>query len=655
MTTVSTPAPALRRRVSGYGVGLTAVLVLSILLGVWGDSRNGYRDPYYDAAVLSATKSWRAFFFGSVDTNLFITVDKPPLDLWVMALSARLFGFGTASVLIPQALATTGAVAALAAAVRLAFGRVAALLAALVLALTPAMVVVAHANHPDALLVLPMMLAAWGCAAAIRSGRTWPLLAAGLALGLGFDTKLMAALIPLPALALAYLWAGPRPLRTRVLQVLGAGGTLLAVSAAWLVAVQLTPAGSRPYVGSTTNNSELSLVFDYNGLGRILGVSTTQPPGAGNGSLGTKAGLGRLFEADVAGQISWLLPFAAVVLVAGLWLTRATPRLDPARAGYLMWGSWLVLHFVVLSFAKGQWHAYYTVGMAPAVAALTGAGLVALVRQPDRTARFVLAGGLFATAAWDFALLRRTPDYLPWLPGLVAGTAVLTVAVLGLAVVRADLRVRLVAGAAGVGLAVMLAGPAAYAMTTVEQRRPLGLMQGGPLVPAVLPPGIVKTLAGASKQESGPDPKLVAYLVAHRGGTRWLAAASNAFTATPYIVATGQPVMAMGGYLGSDPPPTVAQLRRLIAGGDLRFVVLTNYAAYTGGQGNGQSGSQGNGQSNSQSSGQSAFNKQLADYLGEAAAARDIWVRSHCKLVDASAYGGNRYGVDVLYDCAGRA
>ena len=654
MTTLSSPAqlappeptrPRRSPRLTGYALSLATILLLSLLAAVWGDAHNGYRDSYYQAAVLSATKSWKAFFFGSLDSQSFITVDKPPLAFWLQALSARTFGVNYGTVLFPQALAAVAAVGVLARTVRLAFGKAAAVVAALVLALTPALVVVAHTNHPDMVLVLLLVLAAWGCTAAIRTGRMLPLVLAAVALGLGFNTKLLAAFIPLPALALAYLVAADRPLRSRIWRLTGAGGVLLGVSGAWMAIVQLIPAGSRPYIGSTSDNSELDLVFNYNGLGRIFGVSKPPPTPAGTGFLGTRPGLGRLFEADVAGQISWLLPLAVVALAAGLWLTRRAPRIDQARAGYLLWGGWLLVQFVVLSFAKGQWHAYYTVAMAPAIAALVGAGVATLVRQAGVGAAWWLGGGLAATTVWGMVLLHRTPQYEPWLPWAVGAAALVALAGLAYASGRGPSAGRLGLIAAGIGLVAALAGPTAYVITTDDQRYPLGLVQAGPLVASVLPPDILKALPTVSKQQQAPDSGLLAYLAANRGNARWLAAAPNAIAADQYIIATGQPVLAMGGYLGTDPPPTVDQLQALTRSGSVRFVLLPNLAAY--GQQGGSQGKQG-GSQGQRGAGSAATPRA---YPPGPAGARDTWVRTYCAPVSPGTYGGTATAQQSLYDC----
>jgi len=340
----------------------------------------GSGNSYYAAAVKAATKSWRAFFFGSIDPGNFITIDKPPAALWVQALSGRLFGYSSWSMLVPEAAMGVTSVLVLHRLVRRWAGNLAAHLSALALALTPVAVLMFRFNNPDAFLTLLCVLAAWALWSAVETGRTrWLVVAAGL-VGLAFDTKMLQAFLVVPPFVLVYLVAGPPRLGKRLLQLAAAAGTLLVAGGWWVAVVALWPTASRPYIGSTTNNSILSLVFGYNGLSRILGGSGGGPAGAGGGgpTFGGAAGWGRLFNTIVGGQISWLIPLAGAGLAAGLWLTRRGPRTDRGRAGWMLWGLWGLGCLATFSLAKGIFHPYYTVQLAPAVASLAGGGSVAL-------------------------------------------------------------------------------------------------------------------------------------------------------------------------------------------------------------------------------------------------------------------------------------
>ncbi|WP_425580467.1 glycosyltransferase family 39 protein, partial [Streptosporangium amethystogenes] len=398
--------------------GLWGVLALAAVLYVWALGRNGHANEYYAAAILSGTRSWKAFFFGALDAGSFITVDKPPLALWVMGLPARIFGFGTWSMLLPQAAAGVAAVAVLHSAVRRAmpggYGHAAALVAALAMTLTPITVAINRDNNPDTLLVLLLVLAAWFCQEAVRTGRMRALVVSAVLVGLAFNTKMLQAYLVLPAFAPLYLVMAPGTSLRRLGHLLAAGAALVVSSAWWMVIVDLWPASDRPYVGGSTDNSVRDLVIGYNGLGRIFGSGGGR--GGGGMGFGGEAGAWRLFNDIMAGQISWLLPFAVIALVAGLALTARGPLRD-TRIALLLWGGWLAVHYVVFSFSSGTFHPYYSTAMAPAVAALTGLGGVLGWRayRRSRAWSWVLPAGIAVTGAWAFTVLRRSTDFVPWL------------------------------------------------------------------------------------------------------------------------------------------------------------------------------------------------------------------------------------------------
>src|SRR5436309_582509 len=385
-----------------------AIAVLAGVLYTWGLSSMGWANSYYAAAVKAGTKSWKAFFFGAIDPGSFITVDKPPAAFWVQTLSARLFGFSSWSILLPQAAAGVGSVLILHRLVRKWAGDVAAHLAALALALTPVAVIMFRYNNPDALLTLLLLAAAWALWSAIETGRTRGLVLCGVLLGLAFETKMLQAFIVLPVFAGVYLWAGRPQLRRRLLQLLAGGAALVASAGWWVAVVTLWPAASRPFIGGSTNNSVLDLIFGYNGLSRIFGNSGPGPGGGGPGGPGGGAGFGgtagwlRMFNSELGGQIAWLLPLAGVGLGVGLWLTRHARRTDRGRAGWLLWGGWALITLVVFSKARGIFHPYYTVALAPAVAAVAGAGSVALWRLGRRFpwGTWLLPATILATAGF---------------------------------------------------------------------------------------------------------------------------------------------------------------------------------------------------------------------------------------------------------------
>jgi 4-amino-4-deoxy-L-arabinose transferase-like glycosyltransferase len=479
---------------------LLALLVLTALLYIVGLSRSGWANDFYAAAVQAGTKSWKAFFFGSSDASNFITVDKTPAFLWVMDISARIFGLNYWSVLVPQALEGVATVAALYATVRRWFGPAAGILAGVAMALTPVAALMFRFNNPDALLTLLMTLAAYAVTRAIEAGKTRWLVLAGALLGFGFLAKMLQAFLVLPGFALAYLVAGPHGLGKRTLQVLAGGAAVLVAAGWWVAAVMLTPVADRPYIGGSTNNNILGLTFGYNGFGRLDGNETGSVGFGGHGvaATGGSSGLTRLFASDMGGQISWLLPAALIALVALLWGTRRAPRTDRIRAAALVWGGWLLVTGVVFSYMAGIIHSYYTVALAPAIAALVGIGAVQLWRvrngwrghERSWFGRGTLAAGIVTTTVWSYVLLDRAPAWYPWLRVVVLltglGAAAVLIAGHWLAPAAATAWGRLVLVLAPVSLAVVaaLAGPFAYSVDTAATSHTGALPTAGPTVAA---------------------------------------------------------------------------------------------------------------------------------------------------------------------------
>ena len=620
-TAVSTPTPTRpSRREHG---ALAALLLGTGVLYLWDLSANGWANDFYAMAVRSMTTDWKAFFFASLDAGNTVTVDKPPASLWIMALSGRIFGVHSWSMLVPQALMGVATVALLYAAVRRVAGPRAGLLAGAAMALTPVAALMFRFNNPDALLVLLMVAAAYATVRAIEKGGTRWLLLAGFLLGFGFLTKMLQAFVVLPALALAFLVAAPTGIWKRVWQLLAAGVAVVVGSGWWIAIAELWPAASRPYIGGSTTNSVLELALGYNGLGRIFGNergggggggrvvfgpgagAAPEPPpggfvqfggggpGGGGGGFGGPAGLQRLFTGEIGGQATWLLPAAFVLLVAGLVLAWRRREL---RASLILWGGWTVVTFLVFSLAEGIFHPYYTVALAPGIAALVGIGGVLLWRERSAWwVRAVLALVVAGTAAWSFVLLGRTPEYLPWLRWVVLAAAVL--AVLG---ILASLRTKtFIAGTLAAIVVSGLAGPAAYAVTTAATSHNGGVPSAGPEMAGAgfgrqRPPGAPQgappqgTAQGTGRQgpESGVvDPQVVALL--QSAGTDWSAAIVGSQGAAGLALASNTDVMAIGGFSGGDPAPTLEAFQADVAGGRIHWFVVG------GGRGGGPGGDRG--------------------------------------------------------------
>ena len=458
---------------------VVALLVATAIAYLWDLNSSGYGNSFYAAAVQAGTKSWKAFFFGSVDSSNFITVDKSPGSLWVMELSGRVFGFSSWSMLVPQVLEGVAAVGLVYAAVKRWFGPAAGLVAGAALACTPVAALMFRFNNPDAFMVLLLVAAAYTLIRALEKAGTKWIVATGALIGFAFLAKMLQSFTVLPAFAGVYLLAGPTRLRRRIAQ-LGAMGLAIVVSAGWWVAiVALWPASSRPFIDGSPDNSILNLIFGYNGLQRLSGGT-----GAGGGFSGT-TGVFRLFNDLMGGQASWLLPAALLSLAAGVVVRWRAPRTDRVRAAFLLWGGWLLVTGAVFSFSSGVIHTYYTVALAPAIAALVGMGGALLWQHRSHLAARVLgAVAIIGTAVWAFELLGRTPDYVSWLRwsillvGLVAG--VLLLAAPALPTVRS----RMTGVALALGMVAALSGPIAYTATTITTPHTGSLPSAGPTVTA---------------------------------------------------------------------------------------------------------------------------------------------------------------------------
>ncbi len=637
-------------------LGLAGLLGATALLYLWALGASGWANSFYSAAVQADTKNWVAFLFGSFDASNFITVDKPPASLWVMDLSVKLFGLNSWSILVPQALEGVATVALLFLTVRRVFGSAAGFIAGAALAATPVAALMFRYNNPDALLVLLLVGAAYALVRALDGGHStrW-LLLAGALVGTGFITKMLQAFLVLPAMVLVYLALGPPGLWRRTLQLLAALGSLLVFGGWWVALVQLWPASARPYIGGSQNNSELNLIFGYNGFGRLTGNETGSVGASGPGGWGP-TGLDRLFLPSFGGDISWLIPAALVGAAALLWLTWRAPRRDPVRASALLWLGWLLVTGLTFSLAQGIIHPYYTVALAPAIAALVGGGAVLLWRVREQLLpRLLLAAAVLLTSIWSWVLLERVPGWLPWLAPLVLVLGV--AACLGLLGVTLLPR-RLAAAVAGLALAACLVGTGAYTIATAAQAHTGAIPPAGPAQAASLGnssggpgpgtgfrrrfgggfpgqrgsghggfPGFgsggFPGFGGGSTGSSGtrspgfgsggfpgfgggtgagqggfpgfrgggpggggsglgglinsgtPSAALTAALRQDAGDYRWVLAVVGADNAAGYQLASGDPVMAIGGFNGTDPAPTLAQFQAMVSRGEIHYFIAS--------------------------------------------------------------------------------
>jgi 4-amino-4-deoxy-L-arabinose transferase-like glycosyltransferase len=566
---------------------LVGLLVATGALYLWDLGASGWANSFYAAAAQAGSESWKAFFFGSSDAASSITVDKPPASLWVMGLSVRVFGLSSWSLLVPQALMGVASVALLHATVRRTTGSGGAgLLAGAVLAVTPVAVLMFRFDNPDALLVLLLVGSVAATTRALESTRLrasgltghpvrW-LALGGALVGLAFLTKMLQAFLVLPALVAMYLLAADTPLGRRVGHLLVAFSTMVVSAGWWVAVVALWPADSRPFIGGSQDNSILELTLGYNGFGRLTGDEVGSVGGApGGGTRWGATGILRMFGSEVGGQVAWLLPAALVLLGAGLWFTRRAPRTDLVRAGLVGWGLWLLVTGLTFSFMAGIFHAYYTVALAPAIGALVGIGATLLWRRRESyAAAVVMACTLACTSTFAFFLLDRTPDVAPWLRWVVAVVG-LSAALLLVGVWHLPRRLGLVVAAAA--LVAGLSAPTAYALDTASTPHTGSIPSAGPTsqggfrgAPTTRPGGAP---TGGLLQGSTSTSAMTALLKADAGSYTWAAAAIGSDTAAGYQLASQEPVMAVGGFNGSDPSPTLAQFERYVADGRIHYFI----------------------------------------------------------------------------------
>lgn len=621
MTTAAPPSGRLRRIWRGPDTdpawarpALFALLLATGAFYVIGLTSNGWANSFYSAAVQAGSQSWKAFFFGSSDAGNSITVDKPPASLWVMALSVRIFGLSSFSILLPEVIMGVATVGVVHATVKRCSTAAAGLLAGAVLALTPVAVLMFRFNNPEALLVLLMTLGAWATMRSIEQGSPKWMAIVGVFIGLGFLTKALQVLLVVPFFGLGYVLFANTTLRRRIVGAIVGVGAMLLSAGWWVAIVELMPASMRPYIGGSQDNSFLSVTFGYNGLGRLSGSEVGSVGGGQRGPGSGTESITRLFTQTIGGQISWLLPTAALLLIAGLAFRGRRPRTDLRRAAYVVWGGWLLVTGLVFSLMAGIFHEYYTVALAPAIAALVGMGACeAWDRRTHWAGRGVLAAAAGTAAGMGFWLLGRTTAYGGWLRWsvLVVGFAAALLLLLTDRLPRFATAVTV-----GGAVAAALAGPTAYAVTTVTTPHTGSIVTAGPNtggpggmgrggvpgggmprggfpggapgglaggMPGGMPPG---GFPGGSGQTGGrggangmggllnastPSAEVVAALRAEASSYRWAAATVGSQNAAGLQLGSGEPVMPIGGFNGSDPSPTLDEFKGYVASGDIHY------------------------------------------------------------------------------------
>ncbi len=654
--------------------GLASIFLLGAAFRLWGLDKNGTGNPYYAAAVRSMMMNCHNFFFVSFDPVGFVTVDKPPVALWVQTLFTKLFGYKGFTLILPQVLEGLGAVALLYHLVRRRFGVWAALLSALGLALTPVSVAVDRYNNTDACLVLVLLLSSWALIRASETGDRRLLYLSLILVGVGFNTKMMAAFVVLPTFYLVYLAGSPLTWLRRLGDLAIGTLILLMVALSWPLAVDLTPPEQRPFIGSTQDNSMIGLSLGWNGFQRLLsrgrrglrpnpragnlqvagtgtngapnpagnaassptsmansGVTGAAPASQGLGRRGDGGGMNtgtpgplRLADKNMAGQVSWFLPLALVGTWAAARRTRFVLPLAPSHQALVLWSGWFLTYALVFSFMRGAMHAYYLVLLAPPLAALASIGARALWLYFQEGRRSPLILGLLLTALWQAFIVHQYPDWQSsLLPILLsgAGLSIGGLILFPLLIRQKSFFSSWMPSVLGLGLCALFLCPVFWAFTPV-----LGSGQSVEASPDLLSGGRRGGMFRGNDQRLN-NAKLLDFLRANRQGEQYLLVAQNSQLVAPIIIETGEPVVALGGFMGGDPIVTVNQFAQKVREGQFRYMLLSDFRRDQGRQPGGTDrGSAGNGGNFSGGFGLGRAGGLQADIAK--------WAREHGKPVD---------------------
>jgi 4-amino-4-deoxy-L-arabinose transferase-like glycosyltransferase len=635
---------------------LAELTLFALALGtnLWSLSLQGYGNTYYAAAMRSMTQSWSNFFFASFDPGGWSTVDKPPLAFWLPALSARIFGHSSWSILWPSAVAGAVAVLLLMVTVRRVWGPIAGLAAGAALATMPVSVAVSRSNNPDVWLVLLVVAAAWALERAVATGTLRWAAWMGAFVGAAFLAKLSAAVLVVPALWFAYLVASRTGWRHRVAGLATATGCFAAVALAWVGAVALIPQSSRPWIGGSTDGTAWNLVVGHNGLGRLTG-SGSAGSGMPGGQLsagtidgfGGKPGIFRLFNAGMGDQVMWTFVIAAVAGLAATWLLLRRRLVHREAASLVAWGGWAATTYVAFSFASGVIHNYYVSLLAPALAALVGVG-AALLARSHRLGALIAVASLAGTVALQQIFLRRI-DHLTVLRVLTP--VLILAAAAGLviyAIRRPGRRTSQVLVLASMASALL--APAAWSISSLGHSSSGSFPEARPVALEEDPTAIGGSSVFASFW-GAVDPAQIAWLRTQRTTEKWLLAIDGSAPRASATIIAGESVMSIRGFTGTDPTMTNAKLAELVRDGRLRFVSVAGASEEQDPGSDSGSGPQGTGQSSGESN--SSDDSGPGDGGGEGGSIISSTVAAVCKNVPASTWGGT--GASTLYDCAGKA
>lgn len=636
---------------------LLGILLLSIFLNFYRLKDAG-SNTYYTVAVKSMLTSFHTFFYASFDPVGFITVDKPPVALWIQALSAYLFGLSDFSVLLPEALAGVISVWLMYVIIKPQFGRKAALLSSLVLACTPIFVAVVRTNNVDSILIMTLLVATWSLMKAVEKQKIRWLLLSFFLVGIGFNIKMLQAYMVLPAFYLFYFIAAKSKWTKRMVQLIAATVVLLVVSLSWATIVDMVPKDKRPYIGSSQTNSVLELALGYNGISRLTGMdhgngrafkgmpnmeqnqkqfengngssSQGMPYGnrtlgngefpssfgqdggkhlMGNGEMGRgmfgtgNPGVTRLFSKELAGQISWLLPFVLFSVIGLIVSYRKTREFTMQHKFAIFWLAWLIPMIIFFSIA-GFFHQYYLSMMGPAIAGLVGMGWIILwdfYKEKQGWPSWLLPVAFLATAFFETVILFQNREAVSetWM----AFTAIVGVILFVFLTIMQN-REKAAYCLSVAGMLAVLILPFYWGLTTVlhggnstlpvagptrqsfgpmmdEKRNsaqpggaPVGMFHSGQSVGR--PNGQTGFRQRGGMMEEEVNTKLLNYLEKHYHGEKFMLAVDRATTAAPFMLKTNYAVMAMGGFSGSDPVLTPQKLEKMAKAGEVKYFLISS-------------------------------------------------------------------------------
>jgi 4-amino-4-deoxy-L-arabinose transferase-like glycosyltransferase len=603
------------------------VLILTSFLTYFNFWKDGLGNLYYSTAIKSMMQSFHNFFFVAFDPGGFVSVDKPPVALWIQTIFALIFGFHGWSILLPEAMAAVLSVALIYHLIKRTFGFQAGFIAALALACTPIFIAVSRTNNLDSILILDLLISSWLLIKAAESSNIFYLIAAMTMASIGFNIKMFEAYLVIPAFYITYFLAQNRNHKKRMLQ-LGIGtAVLLAISFSWVLTVDGIPKQDRPYVGSSKTDSEMELAFGYNGIDRVFSgltfpsaksaiskltkqTATIQIGAAsnhGNPSLVNKSvpppGFFRLLDGSLSGQISWFIPLSVFGMAAFYIWMRKNKTIVSRRMliNAVFWTSWISVQLVFFSFANIT-HKYYLSVLAPGLAAFTGIGLVYLWKLyvGKGKSAFLLPLTLIAASLVQFYLIfSYHPSWNGWLAPAVAIVCTACAVILTITKLHKFKR-NLAITCFIIAASALFVAPAIWSATPLIYGTNMGDPQAGPqfgnlrnVNASVKIPSPLKTACTTVnssrnirlkpaqnyanvKVQSSNDylDALTSFLVKNKGKGKYIVAVTKSVYAENMILNTGMPVMVIGGYTGDDPILTVSGFEKLVNTGNVRYFLL---------------------------------------------------------------------------------